>query len=231
MTRARDLANASAGLSAISGAELGYLDGVTSAIQTQLDSKQAANANVSTTELGYLDGVTSAIQTQLNAKQAVVSGVSDTEISYLDGVTSAIQTQLNAKQPIVSGVSDTEISYLDGVTSAIQTQLNNKVAKTGDTMSGQLTVSVASGVAGDFKSASNSDALRISSTSTPTKFITLKPEVLTNVAQMGYWTGSGWGPVLVENGGQVNTPSIRNIYMSTSAPSGGNDGDVWIQYT
>ena len=62
-----------------------------------LSGKQDVVANVSSTEIGYLDGVTSAIQTQLNAKQAVVSGVNDTEIGYLDGVTSAIQTQLDAK--------------------------------------------------------------------------------------------------------------------------------------
>jgi hypothetical protein len=68
MTKARDLANASTALSAVSATELGYVDGVTSAIQTQLDGKQAVNANVSTTELGYLDGVTSAVQTQLDAK-------------------------------------------------------------------------------------------------------------------------------------------------------------------
>jgi hypothetical protein len=58
---------------------------------------QAIVANVSDTEIGYLDGVTSAIQTQLDNKQAVVANVSDTEIGYLDGVTSAIQTQLNTK--------------------------------------------------------------------------------------------------------------------------------------
>jgi len=62
-----------------------------------LSGKQDVVANVSSTEIGYLDGVTSAIQTQLNAKQAVVSGVDDTEIGYLNGVTSAIQTQLDAK--------------------------------------------------------------------------------------------------------------------------------------
>lgn len=56
-----------------------------------------ALTTVSATELGYLDGVTSAVQTQLNAKQAVVSGVNDTEIGYLDGVTSAIQTQIDSK--------------------------------------------------------------------------------------------------------------------------------------
>jgi hypothetical protein len=58
-----------------------------------------ALTTVSATELGYLDGVTSAIQTQINAKQATVSGVNDTEIGYLDGVTSAIQTQINAQIP------------------------------------------------------------------------------------------------------------------------------------
>jgi hypothetical protein len=70
MTKARDLANAGTALTAVSA-----------------------------TELGYLDGVTSAVQTQINAKQAVVSGVNDTEIGYLDGVTSAIQTQINAQIP------------------------------------------------------------------------------------------------------------------------------------
>ena len=86
MTKARDLANAGTALTAVSATELGYLDGVTSAVQTQIDAKltsstaattyQAINTNVSTTELGYLDGVTSAIQTQLDAK-ASTSSITD----------------------------------------------------------------------------------------------------------------------------------------------------------
>lgn len=78
MTKARDLANASTALSAVSATELGYLDGVTSAVQTQIDGKQAANAAVSTTELGYLDGVTSAIQTQLNSKIGSAAAINPT---------------------------------------------------------------------------------------------------------------------------------------------------------
>jgi len=39
MTKARDLANASTALSAVSATELAFVDGVTSAIQTQLDAK------------------------------------------------------------------------------------------------------------------------------------------------------------------------------------------------
>lgn len=73
---------------------------------------QSRVANVSDTEIGYLDGVTSAIQTQLNNKQAVVSGVSDTEIGYLDGVTSNIQTQLGSKlDKLITRTTQTGTSY------------------------------------------------------------------------------------------------------------------------
>lgn len=43
MTKARDLANIGTTLATVSTTELGYLDGVTSAIQTQIDGKQAAS--------------------------------------------------------------------------------------------------------------------------------------------------------------------------------------------
>jgi hypothetical protein len=48
MTKARDLANAATALSAVTATELGYLDGVTSALQTQMDAK-ASTAYVDTT--------------------------------------------------------------------------------------------------------------------------------------------------------------------------------------
>lgn len=48
MTKARDLANASTALSAVSATELGYVDGVTSAIQTQLDAKLASSTAATT---------------------------------------------------------------------------------------------------------------------------------------------------------------------------------------
>ena len=73
-----------------------------------------AFTTVTPTELGYVDGVTSAIQTQINTKQAVVSGVNDTEIGYLDGVTSAIQTQLDAKIPKTLTTTTGDIIYASG---------------------------------------------------------------------------------------------------------------------
>ena len=48
MTKARDLANAGTALTTVSATELGYLDGVTSAVQTQMDAKLATTTAAST---------------------------------------------------------------------------------------------------------------------------------------------------------------------------------------
>jgi len=90
------------------------------------------DSGVSNTEFSYLGGVTSAIQTQINSKQDELTGLtaSVTELNYTDGVTSAIQTQIDAKQNELTGLTATvtELNYTDGVTSAIQTQLDAKIA-------------------------------------------------------------------------------------------------------
>lgn len=163
--------------SSTTATEIGYVSGVTSAIQTQLNNKQAtitggattisssdltinralvSNASgkvtVSTTtdtELGYLSGVTSAIQTQLNSKQASDAGL--TSISSLTGAgyvkatgtdTFTMQSSISAtditamtiSRAVVSdgsgfispsSTTSTELGYVSGVTSAIQTQINN----------------------------------------------------------------------------------------------------------
>jgi hypothetical protein len=118
-----------------------------------LSTKQDKVTGVSDTEIGYLDGVTSAIQTQLDNKQPKISGVSDTEIGYLDGVTSAIQTQLNDKAPIsnptftgtVSGITKTMVGLgnVDNtsdankpVSSATQTALDAKAPLASPTFTG-----------------------------------------------------------------------------------------------
>lgn len=85
MTKSRDLANAATALNAVTATEIGYVDGVTSAIQTQLNAKQAVVSGVNDTEIGYLDGVTSAIQTQLDAKTAKSTLTTTGDIYYASG--------------------------------------------------------------------------------------------------------------------------------------------------
>ena len=77
--------------------------------------------NITNTELEHLNGVTSNIQSQLDSKQSRIDtsnrinsdfihdgSVSNTEFGYLNGVTSDIQTQLDSKQNIlVAGIGIT----------------------------------------------------------------------------------------------------------------------------
>jgi len=125
-------------VSAVTATEIGYLDGVSSAIQTQIDSKQATidssnrlNANlvgdgsIDNTEFGYLNGVSAAIQTQLDSKQATLTGGATTIASSNLTVSRALQSNGSGKVE-VSDVTTTELGYLDGVSSAIQTQLDTK---------------------------------------------------------------------------------------------------------
>lgn len=88
-------------------------------------SGKVAVSAVTSTELGYLDGVTSAIQTQLNGKQATISGGASTIASSNLTASRALVSNSSGKVA-VSAVTSTELGYLDGVTSAIQTQLNGK---------------------------------------------------------------------------------------------------------
>ena len=97
-------------------------------------------------ELGYVHGVTSAIQTQLNGKQATVTGAASTITASNLTANRALVSNASGKVA-VSAVTATELGYLDGVTSNIQTQLNGKanasalaayLPLTGGTMTGEI---------------------------------------------------------------------------------------------
>ena len=87
---------------------------------------------VTSTELGYLDGVTSAIQTQIDGKQATITGAATT-IDDADLTASRALVSDGSGKVAVSDVTSTELGYLDGVTSAIQTQVDAKIAKSDGT--------------------------------------------------------------------------------------------------
>jgi hypothetical protein len=85
--------------------------------------------DVSSTEIGYLDGVTSAIQTQLGNKQNTVAEVSDTEIGYLNGVSSLIQTQIDGKisTSLINAAGDLLIGTADNTVGIISLGANGTV--------------------------------------------------------------------------------------------------------
>lgn len=99
-----------------------------------------AESSITSTVLGYLSGVTSSIQTQLNGKQATVTGGATSILSSNLTASRALVSDASGKVA-VSSVTSTQLGYLSGVTSAIQTQLNNKLSLSGGTLTGPLTLS------------------------------------------------------------------------------------------
>ena len=109
------------------------------AVVSDGSGKVSASA-VTSTELGYVDGVTSAIQTQIDSKQATITGAATT-IDDADLTASRALVSDGSGKVAVSVVTSTEIGYLDGVSSAIQTQLNTKAPLAGATFTGQVNMS------------------------------------------------------------------------------------------
>jgi hypothetical protein len=125
----------------VSNTEFQYLDGVTSAIQTQIDSKAPINSPTFTgtvggitksmVGLGNVDNtsdankpVSTATQTALNAKQDTLTNPitgtgTNNQIAAFNSTGSTITSLSTTTYP-----SLTELSYVKGLTSAIQTQIN-----------------------------------------------------------------------------------------------------------
>ena len=128
-------------------AELNKLDGFSGTFEDLNYAKDLRATGVTSTEFGYLDTVSSNIQTQLNAKQATITGgattidtedltasrvlvsnssgkvavssVTSTELSKLDGFTGTYEDLNYAKDLRATGVTTTEFDKLDGSTSRV----------------------------------------------------------------------------------------------------------------
>jgi hypothetical protein len=125
----------------VSNTEFQYLDGVTSAIQTQIDLKAPIESPTFTgtvggitksmVGLGNVDNtsdankpISTATQTALDAKQATITGAAST-ITSSDLTASRVLVSDSSGKVSATTVTTTTLGYLDA-TSSIQTQLNNK---------------------------------------------------------------------------------------------------------
>lgn len=138
--------------SSVTSVELGYLSGVTGALQTQLNTKvtsiQAQDdigaivANSSKISLTYITNTSiiadiianSLVDADINASAAIAYS----KLAVLT-VGKALQSNVTTGFIEASTVTNTELGYLSSVTSSIQTQLNSKLNLAGGTLSGPLT--------------------------------------------------------------------------------------------
>ena len=143
LTANRALVSGSGGkveVSAVTSTELGHLDGVTGAIQTQLNSI--------TTNINTLDANADAIESKRASNAVIQTAIEARRVANIAGAVSSITTaDLTVNRALVSGsggkvevsaVTSTELAHLDGVSGAIQTQLDAKAALAGATFTGQV---------------------------------------------------------------------------------------------
>lgn len=94
--------------------------------------------NVTDTELNFLDGVTSNIQTQLDSKIGSVTGAISTVVSADLTPSRAVISNSSGKIAAHATATETSLGYIATLSSAAQTQLDSKINDTGDTMTGAL---------------------------------------------------------------------------------------------
>jgi len=109
-------------VSDVTSTELGYLSGVSSAIQTQLDAKQATITGGATT-IDTEDLTADRVLASDGSGKVSASSVTATTLGYLDA-SSSVQTQLNAKLALAGGTMSGSLT-LGGAMDANYSQINN----------------------------------------------------------------------------------------------------------
>lgn len=119
----------------------------------------------------------------------------------------------------------TELNFVDGVTSSVQTQLDGKAATSHTHVVSNITdltattteLNYTDGVTSNIQTQLNNKAA-FSHTHTSSQITDLTSNVVSRAN----------GTVATAS---TSSTVVRNITLSTSDPSGGIDGDVWLKYT
>jgi len=162
-------------------------------------------------------------------KQETITGAATT-ITADNLTASRALTSDSSGKVAVSNITATELGYLDDVTSNVQTQINNKYDKAGGTLSGKPTVTASSTITNGSQWQNTNFELQATNAAGQNPGIAFHAAGSSAIA---LWHTRGGQSLIVEgNNGVVDTgsKSIRNITVSTSTPSGGVNGDVWLRY-
>ena len=106
MTKSRDIASAIPAPSTISSAELGYLDGVTSAIQTQMDAKTAKATLTTTGDIYYASSASTPARLGIGSSAQVLTvagGVPSWATASSGGVKQVVTNTTSTSSSTTSG--------------------------------------------------------------------------------------------------------------------------------
>lgn len=203
-----------------------------------IDATKIADGSVSNTEFQYLDGVSSAIQTQINGKEPAFTTLSVAKGGTNSGtalnnnrviksaggaiVEAAAITANRALAsdsngiPVHTAVTDTELGYVSGVTSAIQTQFTGKQANV-ITTQGDLVIGNASNVAARLAIGGSGTVLTSDGT-TASWSAASGGESVNTVSSAGYTilTSDGYTTIYITAGGTNRTVTLPALSSSAN---------------
>lgn len=206
--------------------ELNYVDGVTSAIQTQLDGKSATGH----THASYAPLADPTFTgTVVLPSTTSIGNVSAAELAYLDGVTSGLQAQLNNKAASAHNHSATDLTTGSLPDARVQqsnvTQHQAALAITAP----QITVAIRdSALTTDAPSASDEENI-VTYSSASSVTVTLNTGVCAignSIAFVRLGAGSvtfaaGSGQTVVSPGSRLTIPEVNGTVVATRITSNG----------
>ena len=220
--------------SAVTATELGYLRGVTSAIQTQLDAKSASTHNHT------LDSLSNTTITSNSAGEILKwsgsawinntlseAGIAPATHSHAIADVTGLQTALDAKASLITGGATTIATSNLATSRALVSDSSGKVAVSAVTAT---ELSYLDGVTSSIQTQLSGKAS--STHSHPISGITGLQTALDGKASTSHThsylplSGGTVSGLLTASGG-LKIGSVR-LYIQTSAPSGMSTGDVWI---
>ena len=230
LTANRALVSNSSGkvaVSAVTSTELGYLDGVTSNVQTQLDSKlseapvQSVNSKTGAVTLTKADIGLGNVD---NVKQYSASNPPPYPVTSVNGQTGAVTIESDVPENIVRYYDVVSTEAVEGINADTLEGHKASYFATASELS-TINTTLNSGL-----SAIDTQVSELNSglSTANSNISALQTAMNDKVDKSG---GTLEGALVAQRNTNYTTAQVRNVIISTANPSGGSNGDIWIKYT
>lgn len=230
LTANRALVSNSSGkvaVSAVTSTELGYLDGVTSNVQTQLDSKlseapvQSVNSKTGAVTLTKADIGLGNVD---NVKQYSTSNPPPYPVTSVNGQTGAVTIESDVPENIVRYYDVASTEAVEGINADTPEGHKASYFATASELS-TINTTLNSGL-----SAIDTQVSELNSglSTANSNISALQTAMNDKVDKSG---GTLEGALVAQRNTNYATAQVRNVIISTADPSGGGNGDIWIKYT
>lgn len=219
--------NGKVAVSAVTSTELGYLDGVTSNVQTQLDSKlseapvQSVNSKTGAVTLTKADIGLGNVD---NVKQYSANNPPPYPVTSVNGQTGAVTIESDVPENIVRYYDVALTEAVEGINADTLEGHKASYFATASELS-TINTTLNSGL-----SAIDTQVSELNSglSTANSNISALQTAMNDKVDKSG---GTLKGALVAQRNTNYATAQVRNVIISTTDPSGGSNGDIWIRYT